>query len=70
MGQLTRAGGAKCLWRQLDPYLGVVTVLFAMSGALGVAWDQRAAVAGTRTDSNKTSDTLPLTLKTEMAWGS
>lgn len=31
-----------------------------MPGALEVAWDQCAAVTGMRTDSNKTSDTLPL----------
>lgn len=40
MGQLSRAGEAKCCWRQLDPYFGVGTILFAISGAIGVAWDQ------------------------------
>lgn len=33
----------------------------AVSGALGVPWDQRGAVTGTRTGSSKTSDMLPLT---------
>lgn len=57
--------------RQLDPYFGVGTVLFTVSGALGVAWDQCSAVTGMRADSNKTSDMLPLTPgKTEMARGS
>lgn len=42
-----------------------------MPGALEVAWDQCAAVTGMRTDSNKTSDTLPLTPgKREVAQGS
>ena len=44
------------------------TVPFATSGALRVAWDQHTAVIGMRTDSNKTSDVLPLTPgKAEMA---
>lgn len=70
-GSLYRAGGAKCCLRQLEPYLGVGTVLFAMSVALGVPWDQHGVVTGMRTDSNKTSDMLPLTPgKTETAQGS
>lgn len=68
MGQLSRA---VLPGQEEQNDFGVRTVLSATSGDLGVAWDQRAAVTGMRTDSNLTSGTLPLTLgKTEVAEGS